>query len=346
MKFSIVINMDRFDPSEDIREVVKQRLELVRLADEGGFEIAFTAEHHTIEVTVSPNPFTLLTYWGQHTQRIRLGTAVISAPYWHPVRLAGEAALADLLLDGRLELGFGRGAYQYEFDRMTDGMDQKRGGEYLRELIPMLKELWAGDYAHDSELWRFPAVTSVPKPVQKPHPRMWIAARDPNTFDFAVKNGCHLMTTALQWPHSEVIKVCERFEETVRNNPQVPRPEHMMLRRTCVYDNADDWEVPVKALTNFGRYFENLFRNIGTVTNGFTEPVDHSVMVNKDDYAPRALSENMVFGTSEQVIEKLERYQAAGVDHFLYGASFGLPHAAAVRSIELFAQEVIPHFRR
>lgn len=345
MRFSIVVNLDRFNPSQDMREISRQRLELVRIADQGGFDIAWTAEHHTIEVTIAPNPFMLLTYWAQYTNRIRLGTAVVSAPYWHPIRLAGEAGLCDLLLDGRLEIGFGRGSYQYEFDRMTGGMKQEEGGKYLREIIPVVKALWKGDHAHDGELWQFPAVTSVPKPVQKPHPRLWVAARDPHTFDFAMKNGCHIMSTPLQRPHEEVIVLCERFEETVRNNPQVPRPEHMMLRRVCVYDNPDDWEVPVTATTNFGRYFENLFRNLGNVSNGFPEPVDYSVVANKGDYDPKSLHDNMIFGTPDEAIEKLECYQDAGVDHFLYGACFGLDHKVAVHSLELFCEHVIPYFQ-
>ena len=345
MKFSIVVNMDRFDPATDMRDVAGRCLELVRLADQGGFEIAWTAEHHAIEVTIAPNPFTLLTCWGQHTRRIRLGTAVVATPYWHPIRLAGEAGLADLLLDGRLEIGFGRGAYQYEFDRMAGGMPQGEGGKYLREIIPVVKELWKGDYAHDGELWQFPAVTSVPKPLQKPHPRLWIAARDPNTFDFAVKNGCNLMSNPLQRPHEEVIALCDRFEQTVRNNPHVPRPEHLMLRQACVYDDPGDWEIPVRAAIDYGRHFENLFRNLGSVKNGFPEPVDYGIVADKGNYAPEALHENMVFGTPDEVIEKLERYEAAGVDHFLYGACFGLPHNVALRSVELFNETVLPHFR-
>ena len=345
MKFSIVVNMDRFDPATDMRDVAGRCLELVRLADRGGFEIVWTAEHHAIEVTIAPNPFTLLTCWGQHTRRIRLGTAVVATPYWHPIRLAGEAGLADVLLDGRLEIGFGRGAYQYEFDRLAGGMPQGEGGKYLREIVPVVKELWKGDYAHDGELWQFPAVTSVPKPLQKPHPRLWVAARDPNTFDFAVRNGCHIMSNPLQRPFEEVIVLCDRFEQTIRNNPQVPRPEHLMLRQVCVYDDPDDWKVPVRAAIDFGRHFENLFRNLGSVKNGFPEPVDYEIVADKENYAPEALHENMIFGTPDKVIEKLERYEAAGVDHFLYGACFGLPHDVAVRSLELFNETVLPHFR-
>ena len=107
MKFSIAVNMERCDPSQDMREVARNALELVQLAEQGGFEIAWAAEHHTIEITIGPNPFTILTHWAAHTSRIRLGTAVVVAPYWHPVRVAGEAALFDIFSEGRLEFGIG-----------------------------------------------------------------------------------------------------------------------------------------------------------------------------------------------------------------------------------------------
>src|SRR5205823_14461950 len=134
--------MERYDPGTDMRDVVAHTVALVQLAEHGGFEIAWAAEHHTIELLVAPNPFTLLMDWAAHTSRIRLGTAVVVAPYWHPIRVAGEAALVDLYSDGRLELGLGRGAFQYEFDRMGGGIDQREGGRYLREMLPVLHGLW------------------------------------------------------------------------------------------------------------------------------------------------------------------------------------------------------------
>ena len=92
MRFSISISLERFDPNSDMRTVAAQALELVQIAEQGGFEIAWTPEHHTIEFTIAPNPFTILTHWAAHTRTIRLGTAVVVAPYWHPIRVAGEAA--------------------------------------------------------------------------------------------------------------------------------------------------------------------------------------------------------------------------------------------------------------
>ena len=111
MKFQLAINLERLGSSLDMKEVRDHTLEMVQMADEAGFKIAWAAEHHAMEMTIAPNPFQILTWWGENTQNIRLGTAVAVAPYWHPIRLAGEAAMTDLLTNGRLEFGIGSGAY-------------------------------------------------------------------------------------------------------------------------------------------------------------------------------------------------------------------------------------------
>ena len=170
MKFQLVINMERMSAEADMKDVAQHTLEMVQMADKAGFESAWAAEHHALEMTIAPNPFQILTWWAAHTSRIRLGTAVVVAPYWHPIDVAGEAALLDLYSGGRLEFGIGSGAYQREFDRMHPGLKQSEGYRYVQEMLPVVKSLWAGDYAHDGELWSFPTATSVPKPLQQPHP--------------------------------------------------------------------------------------------------------------------------------------------------------------------------------
>ena len=344
MQFSIAVNMARTAPSQDMRQVIQQMLELVRLAEAGGFGIAWAAEHHTIELMAGPNPFTILMHWAAHTSRIRLGTAVVVAPYWHPIRVAGEAALFDLYSDGRLELGLGRGAFQYEFDRMAGGIDQREGGRFLREMLPVLHRLWQGDTEHHGELWRFPRATSVPKPLQVPHPPLWVAARDPDTFAWAMASGANIMATPLSRPHAEVAILGQRFADTLAKFPGIKRPRFLMLRRTCVYPREDDWVLPVQVSVENNRQFENLFRNIGTVDNGFPEPLAWELIANRDEYKPETIRDSMVFGTPEQVVAKLKQYEAVGVDQFCYGASFGLPHGLAMRSLELFITEVMPNF--
>jgi flavin-dependent trigonelline monooxygenase, oxygenase component len=344
VKFSIAVNMERTHPDQDMRQVARNALELVRMAEQGGFEIAWAAEHHAIELTVGPNPFTILTHWAAHTARIRLGTAVVVAPYWHPIRLAGEAALFDVFSDGRLEFGLGRGAFQYEFDRMAGGIEQRRGGAYLREILPVVKALWRGDVSHEGEHWKFPAATSVPKPLQRPHPPIWVAARDPDTFAWAMASGANILATPLSRPHAEVGILGRRFDETLARFPERPRPRFLMLRRACVFRHAEDWPIPVAASIAHDREFDSLFRNVGGVFNGFVTPEPTDAAERGGDDQASMVLDRMVFGTPEQVIARLTEYEAAGVDQFCYGASFGLSHAGACRSLELFVTEVMPHF--
>jgi len=81
MRFNLVINMERYSPDQDMREIARHTTEMVQMADEGGFDIVWAAEHHAIEMTIAPGPFQLLAHWAAHTSRIRMGPAVAVAPY-------------------------------------------------------------------------------------------------------------------------------------------------------------------------------------------------------------------------------------------------------------------------
>ena len=306
MKFSIAVNMERGHPDQDMRQVARNALELVRMAEQGQFEIAWAAEHHAIELTIGPNPFTILTHWAAHTSRIRLGTAVVVAHYWHPIRLAGEAALFDIFSDGRLELGLGRGAFQYEFDRMAGGIEQRQGGAYLREILPVVLALWRGDTEHRGERWQFPLATSVPKPLQRPHPPIWVAARDPDTCAWGHRIGANILATPLSRPHAEVGILGRRFDETMAKFPDHPRPRFLMLRGS-VYRHPEDWRVPVEASIAHDGEFDSLFQNVGGVTNGFVTPEQPNTAKSRGDERASMVLDRMVFGTPDQVIARLDK---------------------------------------
>ena len=345
MRFTLVINMERMHPDEDMREVARHVTEMVQMADVGGFDIVWAAEHHAIEMTIAPGPFQLLAHFAAHTSRIRLGTAVVVAPYWHPIKLAGEAAMIDLLSDGRLELGIGKGAYQREFDRMVDGIDLNQGVPMMLEMMPALKALWRGDYAHEGKYWSFPATTSCPKPVQKPHPPMWVAARHPTSFDSAVENGCSVMTWALTRPFAEVEAYMGRFEDALANHPGVERPRFMTMRHTAVYERPEDADTYIDAVVRQGGQFENLFGQLAPVVDGFPEAVAPEKLRNRAEYEPQVLLENLIFGTPGQVVDKLRPYAALGVDQFCYCASYGCPMPEQKTSLRLFIDEVMPAFQ-
>ncbi len=345
MRFDLVVNLERMTPEADMRAVARHLIEMVEMADEGGFDIVWAAEHHALEMTIAPGPFQLLAHLAARTSRIRLGTAVVVAPYWHPIKLAGEAALIDLLSGGRLEFGIGKGAYQREFDRLKNGLHQNIGVPMMLEMLPALKALWQGDYAHDGEYWQFPASTSVPKPLQQPHPPIWIAARDPGTFNAAVKEGYGVMTWALTRPFAEVEAYMQRFEDALAAAPGVRRPRFMTMRHTGVYAKPREADVFIAAIQRQGRQFENLFRNLAPVVNGFPQEPDPALLTNQAEYEPANLLSNLLLGAPDEVIAKLKAYEALGVDHFCYNGAYGLPLAEQKSSLRLFIDEVMPAFQ-
>jgi len=214
----------------------------------------------------------------------------------------------------------------------------------MKEIVPAVKKLWAGDYAHDGHYWNFPTATSVPKPLQQPHPPIWVAARDPGTFDWAIANGASILSTPLSAPAAEIQVLSDKFHKAVADHPEVPRPRFMMQRRTCVYDKADGWELAVKHSMDYGRAFENLMQNIGTVRDGFPEAVPYEAVKGKDNYNPDNIRKNLMFGTPDEAIEKLLVYEAAGVDQYCLGLTFNLPFELQKRTIELFVKEIMPVF--
>lgn len=341
MKFQLAINLERLDDSLDMKDVARHTLEMVQLAEAGGFDIVWAAEHHALEMTIAPNPFQILTWWASETSKIRLGTAVATAAYWHPINLAGEAAFLDLLSGGRLEFGIGSGAYQREFDRMKPGLQRSDAWRYMQEMLPAVRELWQGDYEHNGEFWQFPSATSVPKPSQPDVP-VWVAARSPITYDYAMRERCHVHCWPLTRPMAEAELYKQQLDEAMvkADNGWVPR--FALMRHACIYEDQADRDEALDAIRTLLGQFENLFRNSGAVLNGFPKQIPLDELEGREQYDPAMLEENLLFGSPETVIEKLKAYQALGIDEFIYYASMGLSHASQKRSLKRFCDEVIP----
>ena len=332
MKFQLAVNLERIDDSVDMREVAKHTLDMVQMAEDGGFNIVWAAEHHALEMTIAPNPFQILTWWAKETNNLRLGTAVVNAAYWHPINLAGEAAFLDLISGGRLEFGIGSGAYQREFDRMYPGLKQTEGWRYMQEMLPVVRALWQGDVAHNGEFWQFPSATSCPKPLQSEVP-VWVAARSPITYDYALREKCHVMCWPLTRGFEEAELYKKLLDEAVEKADNGFRPTFAMMRHAAVYDNQADKDEAIRAIQTVLGQFENLFRNMDDVHNGFPKKIPLDELQGREQFQPDMLEENLLFGSPDTVIQKLKRYEALGVDEFIYYASMGMDMAAQKLSL-------------
>ena len=347
MRFSLFVHMERWDDSVSHRQLFEDLTELTLMAEAGGFGTVWIGEHHSMEYTVSPSPMPQLAYLAARTSTIRLGAGTIIAPFWNPIRVAGECALLDVISNGRAEIGLARGAYQFEFDRMAEGIPASSGGTHLREMVPAVRALWQGDYAHDGEIWKFPTSTSVPKPIQQPMPPMWIAARDPASHDFAVKNGCNVMVTPLMKGDEEVVDLKNKFETALADNPDVARPELMVLRHTHVHpaDEPDGWVPAAQAISRFYRTFDAWFGNKTTPVDGFLEPSPESKFEGRPEFELDSLHKTAMIGTPDEVIERIGFYRDLGVDEYSFWCDNSLSHEEKKKSLALFIEHVVPAFR-
>lgn len=343
MDFSLFAHMERLNPEQPHDRLYEDFIGLCKMADDGGMRALWTGEHHGMEFTIAPNPFTTLADIAHHTKNLRLGTGTVVVPFWHPIKLAGEAAMTDLMTGGRLEIGAARGAYSYEYERMMPGMDAWDAGQRMRETLPLLRQLWQGDCAHDGTYYSFPPTTTAPKPAQADGPPIWVAARDPNSHEFAVHNGFHVQVTPLWQGLEEITTLMDRFKAACDTHAG-PRPKIMLLHHTYVASDADDAGSAAEELSRYYNYFGAWFQNKRPVQQGLIEQISPEDMAANKMMAPDNMARDLTIGTAQDVIDKIKRYEDLGYDEFSFWIDSGMSTERKRASLSRFIDDVMPAF--
>ncbi len=343
MEFSLFAHMERLTPETPQDRLYEEFLSLCTLADEGGMRAIWTGEHHGMDFTIAPNPFLSIVDLAHHTKNVRLGTGTVITPFWHPIKLAGEAAATDMMTGGRLELGLARGAYSYEYERLVPGMDAMEAGLRMRETAPLLRPLWHGDCAHNGEFFSFPATTAAPRPAQDGGPPIWIAARDPNSHAFAVTSGFNVQVTPLWQGMDEIETLMGRFNTAVAD-AGVKRPKVMLLHHTYVAADEDDAAQAAEELNRFYNYFGAWFMNKRPVSQGQIAPLSDDEIAAHPFMSPATMARDLTIGTAPQVIERIKRYRDLGFDEFSVWMDSGMSTARKRASLQRFLDDVMPAF--
>lgn len=344
MEFSLFAHMERLTPDQPHDALHNDFISLCKMADDGGMRAVWTGEHHGMEFTIAPNPLLTLVDLAHHTKNVRLGTGTVVAPFWHPIKLAGEAASADVMTGGRIELGIARGAYSYEYERMMPGMDAWEAGQRMRETTPLLQKLWAGDCAHEGEFYSFPSTTSAPKPLQENGPPIWIAARDPNSHEFGVQNGFNIQVTPLWQGISEIEILMQRFNAACETHDG-PRPKIMLLHHTFVGADPADVAQAAREFSRFYSYFGAWFQNKRPVKQGLIEALsDEEIAANKM-MAPENMQRGLTMGTAQEVIDRIKRYEDLGYDEYAFWIDSGMSFERKRDSLARFINDVMPAFK-
>ncbi|WP_195818425.1 LLM class flavin-dependent oxidoreductase [Roseobacter sp. MH60115] len=343
MEFSLFAHMERLSADQPHEALYGEFVALCKMADQGGMRAIWTGEHHGMEFTIAPNPFTTLVDLSHHTQNVRLGTGTVIVPFWHPIKLAGEAAMTDVITGGRLEIGAARGAYSYEYERMMPGLDAWDAGQRMRETLPLLRPLWAGDCAHDGTYHRFPPTTSAPKPVQQDGPPIWVAARDPNSHEFAVQNGFNVQVTPLWQGDAEIENLMATFKTACAAHAG-PKPKIMLLHHTYVGSDAEDVDLAAQELSRFYNYFGAWFQNKRPVSQGLMEKISTEDMAQNAMMCPENMRRDLTVGTVQEVIDRLKRFEDLGYDEFSFWIDSGMSFERKRASLARFIDHVMPAF--
>jgi alkanesulfonate monooxygenase SsuD/methylene tetrahydromethanopterin reductase-like flavin-dependent oxidoreductase (luciferase family) len=182
------------------------------LAEQIGMSSLWIPEHHFINLLVHPSPLLSAVRVAAATKSIRIGTSVLVLPFYDMRRLAGEIAQADQLMKGRLDVGVGRGAFKYEFDRLNVPVEQAR--EQFDEALALLEKLLTDrNVSSSTKSYKFEALTITPRPFQRPMPPIWIAAVQPEAIYHSARRGYNVTTTALRAPFDEAQRQAVAFHK-------------------------------------------------------------------------------------------------------------------------------------
>src|ERR1700751_3104611 len=196
----------------------KDILAQIELGDAVGFDTVWLGEIHFIrEFSILPDPLMVLAAAAQRTTRIRLGTAVTLLPLHSPIKIAEEAATADILSDGRLEFGVGRGvAYQYP----GSGVPLEGSRERFEEALDFSLQAWTNElFSFEGKHFRARDLSVVPKPLQSPHPPLRIAANSPDTFPFSGRRKLPIFASPLINPPDKLKQGLAIYRDTLAGTP-------------------------------------------------------------------------------------------------------------------------------
>jgi alkanesulfonate monooxygenase SsuD/methylene tetrahydromethanopterin reductase-like flavin-dependent oxidoreductase (luciferase family) len=323
------------------QEIYARGIELAQAAETLGFRNVWLGEHHFSTYGYLSRPVQLASYIAAKTTRLRVGTAVIVVPLHHPLLIAEEIAMLDLLSGGRCDIGLGRGYQRYEFERFGLQLDSD-GTRWNDSIDILLKSFEGKPFSYEGKLFKIPETVVFPRTMQKPHPPIWITAQSPYSLEAAVRRGFNVLTGGFGVPLERLAEFGKLFERVVAEAKPAKRPLVGVQRAIYVTkDAADAREAAEQARWNM-RVTLSLRNNYERVENGNAIPVPAQTEPTMDELLDR----HLIIGTPETCIRQIKRLkEAVGITHF--NGSFWLgdmEQARVLRSMELFSQEVMPAF--
>ena len=310
-------------------EVFSALLEQIEYVDTLGFDSIWITEHHFVEDGYAPSPVTLLAAIAARTRNVRLATDILLLPLYHAVRLAEDLATIDLISGGRLMLGVGMGYRDEEFEAFGQTRRERVGR--TEEGIDVLRGCW-GDrpFSYDGRHYRLRDLVVTPKPLQRPHPPLFLASTSEAAARRAARLDLHLL------PQGDLRVAYEPWLDELAKRGKSPADYRIgIIKPWLIADGRDDplWQ----RVREHERYRAAVYAP-WIRAGAYAEPPPGS---------PHPIDQTYLLGSPTELIEGIEQFRRGlpATDIIGWGTPVGMDPQEVTPSLERFAREVIPHFR-
>jgi alkanesulfonate monooxygenase SsuD/methylene tetrahydromethanopterin reductase-like flavin-dependent oxidoreductase (luciferase family) len=311
-----------------------QALDEVTRAEALGFDSVWMEEHHSVRNHYWPSPLTVLAGFATRTSTMQLGTDILVAPFYHPVRLAEDVALLDIMSNGRMVLGIAIGYKPDEFALYGAALE-KRGARF-EEQLKIMSALWRGEHV----TWKSEYYTVdgklEPLPLTKPQPPVWIGGWG----EITLRRAATLADNWIPGPTADLKRLVAGKAKFLANRTAAGRTEAVTewpLTRDVIIADTD-----ARARELAEQHIMVAYRK--EYAGGWRHPfIDASIATDLD----RLMADRFIIGGPDQCIAQIGRFvEHCGMTHLICRTFFpGMPHAHIMRELELIAKEVMPAFR-
>jgi alkanesulfonate monooxygenase SsuD/methylene tetrahydromethanopterin reductase-like flavin-dependent oxidoreductase (luciferase family) len=327
MKIGILQFFGWRNRSVPLNSVFETAVERFSIMDRAGYDAVWLAEHHFSGFSVCPSVHMMGTMAAARTQRLRIGTAVSLAPFYNPLRLAEEVALLDVLSGGRVNWGAGRGFERSEFAAFNIPGDES--APRFHETVDIVLKAWTNQrLSYDGRFYRYDEVEVLPKPLQSPHPPVWMAASSMPAIEWAASQGHSILMD----PHSSrndlirkrqhyAVKLMEAgFSDAGRTIPmaRLVAIDETEEKAREVAKRAAEWTVA----SYVGRAHNNVRQEVRAF--GGKDPIDFY------------LEDVMIYGTADSVTDQILSFAAE------IGMNYLMAAPLSGRTFRLLTDKVLP----
>jgi alkanesulfonate monooxygenase SsuD/methylene tetrahydromethanopterin reductase-like flavin-dependent oxidoreductase (luciferase family) len=327
-----------------------EMLDQAAYAEEMGLSSVWMADHQfRTEWSHSSAPDVTLGALSQRTSQMRLGIAVVVPPVQHPLHIAARTATLDILSKGRVDLGVGRSGYPYQMAAF--GTDLKDATGMVEEALEIIPQAWSeGEFTYQGNHYKIPLREVHPKPVQQPHPPIRAAANSLDTFELMGRLGYPIFVASQVNPFAKMRELIPVYHEAraAAGHAEASSEDISLLGPLYVGNSQaqirEELEPSIRRfLQSVSSIYSSQGENLGPESSRIKEVLERVRRMNYDK-----VSEVMgIFETPQACVERLKGLQEEfGMGRMICWFNPGgtVPHSQVMRSMELFAAKVMPHF--